>query len=220
MHCQCPLMMTAHCQSLQRNNTACRDIPPPSSRESLSKAPPGTAHGKPASSGLWLLSPHALQRVKPTEPRLRRVLMLCFPLRPSSSSFTGLNIKGGGSTGFSMGGSSPYFLKWMRQSVHNRMFSRPPWCQSLEAWGRESNSSATHTAPQHKHRNCLKSYSYKNSCFSAGNKVPVCGEKKFVENFVLCQCTSSVFNLQTMVVCLRNYSSEAQKEALSALPGS
>lgn len=68
-----------------------------------------------------------------TEPRLRRVLMLCFPLSPSSSSLTGLNIKGGGSTGFSMGGSSPYFLKWMRQSVQSRMFSRPPWCQSLEA---------------------------------------------------------------------------------------
>lgn len=66
------------------------------------------------------------------EPRLRRVLMLCFPLSPSSSSLTGLNMKGGGSTGFSMGGSSPYFLKWMRQSVHSRMFSRPPWCQSLE----------------------------------------------------------------------------------------
>lgn len=49
--------------------------------------------------------------VKPTEPRLRLVLMLCFPLSPSSSSLTGLNIKGGGSTGFSMGGSSPYFLK-------------------------------------------------------------------------------------------------------------
>lgn len=46
-----------------------------------------------------------------TEPRFRRVLMLCFPLSPSSSSLTGLNIKGGGSTGFSMGGSSPYFLK-------------------------------------------------------------------------------------------------------------
>lgn len=45
------------------------------------------------------------------EPRLRLVLMLCFPLSPSSSSLTGLNIKGGGSTGFSMGGSSPYFLK-------------------------------------------------------------------------------------------------------------
>lgn len=68
-----------------------------------------------------------------TEPRLRRVLMLCFPLSPSSSSLTGLNINGGGSTGFSIGGSSPYFLKWMRQSVHSRMFSRPPWCQSLEA---------------------------------------------------------------------------------------
>lgn len=66
------------------------------------------------------------------EPRLRRVLMLCFPLSPSSSSLTGLNINGGGSTGFSMGGSSPYFLKWMRQSVQSRMFSRPPWCQSLE----------------------------------------------------------------------------------------
>lgn len=66
------------------------------------------------------------------EPRLRLVLMLCFPLSPSSSSLTGLNIKGGGSTGFSMGGSSPYFLKWMRQSVHSKMFSRPPWCQSLE----------------------------------------------------------------------------------------
>lgn len=71
-----------------------------------------------------------------TEPRFRRVLMLCFPLSPSSSSLTGLNINGGGSTGFSMGGSSPYFLKWMRQSVHSRMFSRPPWCQSLEAAGR------------------------------------------------------------------------------------
>ena len=72
-----------------------------------------------------------------TEPRLRRVLMLCFPLSPSSSSLTGLNINGGGSTGFSMGGSSPYFLKWMRQSVQSRMFSRPPWCQSLEAaWGK------------------------------------------------------------------------------------
>lgn len=46
-----------------------------------------------------------------TEPRFRRVLMLCFPLSPSSSSLTGLNINGGGSTGFSMGGSSPYFLK-------------------------------------------------------------------------------------------------------------
>lgn len=68
-----------------------------------------------------------------TEPRFRRVLMLCFPLSPSSSSLTGLNINGGGSTGFSMGGSSPYFLKWIRQSVHSRMFSRPPWCQSLEA---------------------------------------------------------------------------------------
>lgn len=68
-----------------------------------------------------------------TEPRFRRVLMLCFPLSPSSSSLTGLNINGGGSTGFSMGGSSPYFLKWMRQSVHSKMFSRPPWCQSLEA---------------------------------------------------------------------------------------
>lgn len=45
------------------------------------------------------------------EPRFRRVLMLCFPLSPSSSSLTGLNINGGGSTGFSMGGSSPYFLK-------------------------------------------------------------------------------------------------------------
>lgn len=66
------------------------------------------------------------------EPRLRLVLMLCFPLSPSSSSLTGLNIKGGGSTGFSMGGSSPYFLKWIRQSVHSKMFSRPPWCQSLE----------------------------------------------------------------------------------------
>lgn len=68
-----------------------------------------------------------------TEPRLRRVLMLCFPLSPSSSSLTGLNMNGGGSTGFSMGGSSPYFLKWIRQSVQSRMFSRPPWCQSLEA---------------------------------------------------------------------------------------
>lgn len=71
-----------------------------------------------------------------TEPRFRRVLMLCFPLSPSSSSLTGLNINGGGSTGFSMGGSSPYFLKWMRQSVHSKMFSRPPWCQSLEAEGK------------------------------------------------------------------------------------
>lgn len=53
----------------------------------------------------------AMQSVKLTEPRLRLVLMLCFPLSPSSSSLTGLNIKGGGSTGFSMGGSSPYFLK-------------------------------------------------------------------------------------------------------------
>lgn len=67
------------------------------------------------------------------EPRVRRVLMLCFPLSPSSSSLTGLNMKGGGSTGFSMGGSSPYFLKWIRQSVQRRMLSRPPWCQSLEA---------------------------------------------------------------------------------------
>lgn len=66
------------------------------------------------------------------EPRVRRVLMLCFPLSPSSSSLTGLNMKGGGSTGFSMGGSSPYFLKWIRQSVQSRMLSRPPWCQSLE----------------------------------------------------------------------------------------
>ena len=70
-----------------------------------------------------------------TEPRFRRVLMLCFPLSPSSSSLTGLNMKGGGSTGFSIGGSSPYFLKWMRQSVHSKMFSRPPWCQSLESVG-------------------------------------------------------------------------------------
>lgn len=77
--------------------------------------------------------------VKLTEPRLRLVLMLCFPLSPSSSSLTGLNIKGGGSTGFSIGGSSPYFLKWMRQSVHSKMFSRPPWCQSLEAWDRKSD---------------------------------------------------------------------------------
>lgn len=45
------------------------------------------------------------------EPLILRVLMLCFPLSPSSSSLTGLNINGGGSTGFSMGGSSPYFLK-------------------------------------------------------------------------------------------------------------
>lgn len=50
MHCQCPLPLTAHCQSLQRNNTACKDIPSPFSRESLtlSEAPPaaetGTAH--------------------------------------------------------------------------------------------------------------------------------------------------------------------------------
>lgn len=44
-------------------------------------------------------------------PRFRRVLMLCFPPSPSSSSLTGLNINGGGSTGFSIGGSSPYFLK-------------------------------------------------------------------------------------------------------------
>lgn len=75
-----------------------------------------------------------------TEPRFRRVLMLCFPLSPSSSSLTGLNINGGGSTGFSMGGSSPYFLKWIRQSVHSRMFSRPPWCQSLEAVNTNFNS--------------------------------------------------------------------------------
>ncbi len=75
-----------------------------------------------------------------TEPRFRRVLMLCFPLSPSSSSLTGLNINGGGSTGFSMGGSSPYFLKWIRQSVHSRMFSRPPWCQSLEAVNTNSSS--------------------------------------------------------------------------------
>lgn len=67
-----------------------------------------------------------------TEPLVLRVLILCFPLRPSSSSFTGLNIKGGGSTGFSIGGSSPYFLKWILQSVHRRIFSLPPWCQSLE----------------------------------------------------------------------------------------
>lgn len=78
-------------------------------------------------------SAHGEQGCERTEPRFRRVLMLCFPLSPSSSSLTGLNINGGGSTGFSMGGSSPYFLKWMRQSVHSKMFSRPPWCQSLEA---------------------------------------------------------------------------------------
>lgn len=80
------------------------------------------------------LNAQVTKRDGPTEPRLRLVLMLCFPLSPSSSSLTGLNIKGGGSTGFSMGGSSPYFLKWMRQSVHSKMFSRPPWCQSLEAF--------------------------------------------------------------------------------------
>lgn len=54
---------------------------------------------------------HGEQDCVHTEPRFRRVLMLCFPLSPSSSSLTGLNINGGGSTGFSMGGSSPYFLK-------------------------------------------------------------------------------------------------------------
>lgn len=98
-------------------------------------------HLPPANtSSLQKMKCEGTKGVKPTEPRLRLVLMLCFPLSPSSSSLTGLNIKGGGSTGFSMGGSSPYFLKWMRQSVHSKMFSRPPWCQSLEAWGRKSDS--------------------------------------------------------------------------------
>lgn len=61
-----PFMMTAHWQSLQRNNTACRDIPSPSSREpepqqsspgpeKCSRA--GTAQGRAASPGLSLLSP-------------------------------------------------------------------------------------------------------------------------------------------------------------------
>lgn len=87
--------------------------------------------GEALPSGLAVCFLRPLRSVD-IEPRFRRVLMLCFPLSPSSSSLTGLNINGGGSTGFSMGGSSPYFLKWIRQSVHSKMFSRPPWCQSLE----------------------------------------------------------------------------------------
>lgn len=66
--------------------------------------------GEARPSGLAVCFLRPLRSVD-IEPRFRRVLMLCFPLSPSSSSLTGLNINGGGSTGFSMGGSSPYFLK-------------------------------------------------------------------------------------------------------------
>lgn len=66
--------------------------------------------GEALPSGLAVCFLRPLRSVD-IEPRFRRVLMLCFPLSPSSSSLTGLNINGGGSTGFSMGGSSPYFLK-------------------------------------------------------------------------------------------------------------
>lgn len=66
--------------------------------------------GEALPSGLAVCFLRPLRSVD-IEPRFRLVLMLCFPLSPSSSSLTGLNINGGGSTGFSMGGSSPYFLK-------------------------------------------------------------------------------------------------------------
>lgn len=66
--------------------------------------------GEALPSGLAVCFLRPLRSVD-IEPRFLRVLMLCFPLSPSSSSFTGLNINGGGSTGFSMGGRSPYFLK-------------------------------------------------------------------------------------------------------------
>lgn len=62
----------------------------------------------PSGLAVYFLRP---LRSEDIEPRLLLVLMLCFPLSPSSSSLTGLNINGGGSTGFSMGGSSAYFLK-------------------------------------------------------------------------------------------------------------
>lgn len=63
---------------------------------------------------------------------LLRVLILCFPLSPSSSR-TGLNKNGGGSGVFSKGLSSPYFLKYTRHSVQSKALSLPAWCQSLEA---------------------------------------------------------------------------------------
>ena len=86
-------------------------------------------------SSFFYLLPLLFLSVSLTRSLCLLLLSLCLGSN-ESPSLTGLNINDGGSLGFSISLSSPYFLKWMRQSKHNRTLSRPPWCQSLESRGR------------------------------------------------------------------------------------